>query len=262
MAVPTNPPLRRVLVTGAAGAIGHLVYRELASRGHAVRGLDCLPMPATAEEGVADQIIGNLADRAAVQKAMAGIETVIHLAAFRNDADFMQVLLEPNVVGLYEVCNAAAAAGVQRLVLASTIQVINGFETADEPVQIADGPRPTNHYALTKVWAEVTGEMMARLHDMSVINVRIGWFARDATLSQRIAASPRGKDVYLSHDDARRFFTRCVESPTPRAGEAVTLFAASLAQHRPRFDLTAAEQVLGYRARDQWPEGLPFTIPT
>jgi len=244
------------LVTGAAGAIGQLVCRELASRGHVVRGFDCLPMPA-----VADHVVGDLTDRAAVQAAMAGVETLIHLAAYRNDADFMQVLLEPNVMGLYEVCNAAQETGVQRLVLASTIQVINGFGAAEEPVHVADGSRPTNHYALTKVWAEVTGDMMARVHGMSVINVRIGWFARDAELSQRIAASPRGKDIYLSHDDARRFFTRCVESPTPRAGECVTLFVASRAQDRPRIDLTVAEQVLGYRPQDQWPEGLPFAVP-
>lgn len=246
---------RRVLVTGAAGAIGGLLCDHLADRGHSVRGFDRLPVPT-----LADQVIGNLADRASVRAAVADTDTVIHLAAFRNDADFMQVLLEPNVIGLYEICEVAQAAGVQRLVLASTMQVVNGFGPEEEPIRINDGPRPTNHYALTKLWAELTGEMVARVHNLSVINVRVGWFPRDAALAQRIEASPRGKDTYLSHDDACHFFARCVESPTPGPGECVTLFAASLPYNKARFDLADAEQAIGYRPQSRWPDGMPFAV--
>jgi uronate dehydrogenase len=219
-----------------------------------VRGFDCLPVPA-----LADHIVGNLADRDCVRAAVADMDTVIHLAAFRNDADFMTVLLEPNVVGLYEVCEAAQLAGVKRLVLASSIQVVNGFSQAEEPIRIADGPRPTNHYALTKLWAELAGDMLARVHNLSAINVRIGWFPRDLALAERIAASAHGKSVYLSHNDARHFFARCVESPMPLPGQSVTLFATSLADD-PRFDLIDAECVLGYHPQDRWPDGVPFAL--
>lgn len=256
MTVAQGVQPRRVLITGAAGAIGRLVALHLQGRGHQLRGFDQLPV---AE--LADHHIGNLADRVAVRKALVGIDTVIHLAAYRNDADFMHVLLEPNVIGLYEVCEAAQLAGVRRMVLASTIQVINGFGADEEPVRIADGPRPTNHYALTKLWAEITGDMYARVHNMSVINVRVGWFPRDQALAERIDASPRGKETYLSHDDAREFFTRCVESPTPAPGECVTLFAASHAHQQPRFDQTDAATAIGYRPQSRWPEGMPFTLP-
>lgn len=247
--------LHRVLITGAAGAIGQLIAAHLQGRGHQVRGFDQLPVPQ-----LVDHLIGNLADRAAVRAAMAGMDTVIHLAAYRNDADFLRVLLEPNVIGLYEVCEAAQLAGVRRMILASTMQVVNGFGAEEEPIRIADGPRPTNHYALTKLWAEIAGDMYARVHGMSVINVRVGWFPRDQALAERINASPRGKDTYLSHDDAREFFTRCVESPTPVPGESVTLFAASHANQHPRFDQTDAERAIGYRPQSRWPEGMPFAV--
>ena len=59
-----------------------------------MRGFDKLPV---AE--LADHHTGNLADRAAIRAAVAGTDTVIHLAAYRNDADFMDVLLEPNIIG-------------------------------------------------------------------------------------------------------------------------------------------------------------------
>ena len=246
---------RRVLITGVAGAIGQVVSKHLAKRGHTIRGFDRHPVT-----NPTDHHVGNLRDRGALHAAVAGMETVIHLAAYRNDADFMQVLLEPNVIGLYEICEAAQLAGVQRLILASTMQVINGFAERDEPLAIADGARPTNHYALTKVWAEITGDMYARVHGLSVINVRIGWFPRDRIIAQRIVNSERGRDVYFSQADTERFFTRCVESPTPRPGECVTLFAASKPTQRPRFDLTAAEAAIGYVPQDQWPAGIPFSV--
>lgn len=247
--------LRHVLITGVAGAIGQVVSNHLVSRGHTVRGFDKVPVT-----NLADHHIGNLSDRSAVRAAVDGIETVIHLAAYRNDADFMQVLLEPNVIGLYEICEAAQQAGVQRLILASTIQVINGFDDAAEPVSVADGPRPTNHYALTKLWAELTGDMMARVHNLSVINVRIGWFPRDPVIVQRIKKSERGPDIYFSHADAERFFARSVESPTPVAGKSVTLFAASKPTRSARFDLATAQEAIGYVPKNQWPTGIPDQI--
>ena len=90
------------------------------------------------------------------------MDTIIHLGAYPNPADFIDVLLGPNVVGLYHICEAAKDLGVERLVLASTLQVVTGHQFADRPVRIEDGPAPVNYYALTKAWAEVTGDMYAR----------------------------------------------------------------------------------------------------
>ena len=104
---------------------------------------------------------------------MNGIDIVVHLGAYPNNADFLDVLMEPNVRGLYNVCSAAADAKVKRLVLASSLQVISGHHK-EGVIGIEDGSKPTNHYALTKVWAESMGDMYARVHDLSVINVRIG----------------------------------------------------------------------------------------
>ena len=107
------------------------------------------------------------------------MDAVVHLGAYPNPADFIEVLLGPNVVGLYHVCEAAAEFGVPRLVLASTVQVTTGHKFRDRPVTVEDGPAPVNHYALTKVWAEAAGDMYARVHSLSVISVRIGWFPRN-----------------------------------------------------------------------------------
>ena len=246
---------KRVLVTGSTGAVGQPLIRHLLKRGHHVRGFARRPTP-----GLDDAVQGDLTDRDAVRRAVDGMDTIVHLGAYPNPADFIDVLLGPNVVGLHYVCEAAVEFGVKRLILASTVQVTTGHKFRDRPVKVEDGPAPVNHYALTKVWSEATGDMYARVHGLSVISVRIGWFPRNTEECRRLAASPFGKDIFLSHDDSDRFLTLCVESDNPFPGESVILSAASKPVGVGRLDLDLAREVIGYEPQDTWPEGLPFPI--
>ncbi|MGE3913911.1 MAG: hypothetical protein AB7K36_31495, partial [Chloroflexota bacterium] len=113
-------------------------------------------------------------------------------------------------------------------------------------------------YALTKVWAEATGDMYARVHNLSVISVRIGWLPRDTADARRLAASERGRDIFFSHDDSDRFLTLCVESENPPPGTSVILQATSRPVGQARMSLDLARQVIGYEPQDTFPEGLPF----
>ena len=243
---------KRILITGSSGAIGRPVCRHLLELGHQVRGLDLIANPE-----LGDQVVADLSDRELVRQAVSGMDTVLHLAAYPDDADFIDHLLAPNVLGLYHVCDAAANAGVGRLVLASSLQVISGLK-AKHTIGIADGAAPTNHYALTKVWAEQMGQMYARVHKLSVILVRIGWFPRNTGEARRLVDNPRGQQLYLSHPDAARFFQCCVEADAPHPGHAETVFATSLPATSPRLDLEPARRLLGYVPEDTWPGGMPF----
>jgi hypothetical protein len=190
------------------------------------------------------------------------MEVVLHLGAYPNDADFLEVLLEPNVRGLFHICDAAREFKVERLILASTLQVVSGHRRTKpgQTVRIEDGPAPVNHYALTKVWAEAMGDMYARVHGISVINARIGWLPRNTEEAKRLAANPGGPLVFLSHDDSDLFCERCVESTQPSPGEAVTLFATSRPAGHEVLDLEPSRRIIGYEPKDTWPEGLPFPI--
>jgi uronate dehydrogenase len=244
---------KRVLVTGSTGAIGQPVCEHLLQRGHYVRGFARRPTP-----GVEDYIQGDLDDRDAVRRAVEGMDTVIHLGAYPNPADFIDVLLGPNVIGLYNICEACVEFGVDRLSLASSVQTISGFRGREGVLKAEEGAAPTNHYALTKVWAEVTGDMYARIHDLSVVNVRIGWLPRNTEEADMLKQSVWGADVYFSHADAQRFYERVVESETPLPGESVTVFAISKYTNSERLDLDLPRRVLGYEPQDTWPEGLNF----
>ena len=251
----SSPEPKRVLITGVTGAIGEPLALYLQERGHTLRGFARRRLPT-----LSDHVQGDLNDRDKVRQAVEGMDVIVHLGAYPNPADFIDVLLQPNVVGLYNVCEAAVEFGVQRLILASSVQVISGHYPMEQPTRVADGPAPTNHYALTKAWAETTGDMYARVHNLSVISVRIGWLPRNPDEAERLQASVIGPDVFLSHNDSNRFHTCCVESPTPLPGESVILHASSKPAVSERMELEPARRVIGYEPQDTWPEGLPFEL--
>src|SRR5262249_21621773 len=133
----TNMASNLVLVTGSAGRIGRAVVAELLARGQAVRGFDVVPTP-----GLRDSVVGDITDPSAVHRAVQGAAAVVHLAATPDDDDFLTKLVPNNIVGVYHVLESARAAGVRRLVLASSGQVV-WWQRFRGPVPGTAGVPPT-----------------------------------------------------------------------------------------------------------------------
>jgi len=236
-----------VLVTGSAGCVGSSTCRELRARGHRVRGLDLCESAA-----VEDAVVGDVSDAEIVRRAMEGIEVLVHLAAIPTDADFMTKLLPANIIGLYNVLEAAREAGVRRAILASSGQAVSGHQgpwpiTEDLPIS------PRNWYACTKVLAEAAGQVYACCYGLSVIVVRLGWCPRSKEDLEGLARNDGGKDLYFSPGDAGRFFACAVEAPADI--QYALLFAMSKPYKAPQFDITEARRLIGYEPQDRWPEG-------
>jgi len=239
-----------VLVTGSSGRIGRAAVAELQCRGHTVRGFDLTPTP-----GLADCVTGTLTDRAALDRAMRGVQSLIHLAATPDDADFLTELLPPNIVGLHHVMESARAAGVARIILASSGQV-NWWQQRDGPYPIRpeDPVSPKYWYAATKMFMEAIGRSFAEVHGISVIVARLGWCPRTREQVEEIATAEIFRDVYFSPGDAGRFFACAVEAPATVRHAIV--YAASRALNVPRFDMSSAKELLGYEAEESWPQGV------
>ena len=240
---------RSVLVTGSAGRIGRAVVRELKARGHAVRGFDRVPTP-----GLADAHVGDITDGDAVRLAARGVAAVVHLAATPDDDDFLTQLLPNNIVGVYHVMEAAREAGVRRVVLASSGQVVwwQRF-TGPLPIGANDPPTPRGWYAATKVFQEAAGRAFAESHGISVIAARLGWCPRNRAHIEELSGIEWAKDVYLSPGDAGRFFARAVEAPAEL--RFVVVYACSRPVEKEYYDTRPARELLGYEAHDRWPEG-------
>jgi dTDP-L-rhamnose 4-epimerase len=120
----------RVLLTGGAGFIGRHVARALVASGHAVRILDSLRADVHPAQCVdvpdADVRVGDVRDRAAIDRALAGIDAVIHLAAkvgLGVDVGDLPDYASSNDAGTAELLAGMARAGVMRLTLASSMVV-------------------------------------------------------------------------------------------------------------------------------------------
>jgi uronate dehydrogenase len=239
-----------ILVTGSGGRIGRAVVAELQARGRLVRGFDRVPSP-----GLADCIVGDITDAATVRRAVEDVGTVIHLAATPDDDDFLTQLAPNNLVGVYHVLESARLAGVRRLILASSGQVVWWQrQRGPWPIKADDPPTPRGWYAAAKVFLEAAGRMCAESHGMSALVVRLGWVPRSREHVEELAALDWAKDVYLSPGDAGRFFACAVEAPTDI--KFAVVYATSRPLRASMYDLDSAKDLLGFVPRDQWPEGI------
>jgi uronate dehydrogenase len=238
-----------VLVTGSAGRVGRAVVKELTTRGHRVRGFDRVPTP-----GLTDAVVGSITDAAACGTATKDVHTLIHLAATPDDVDDVVGDLVPNnVVGVYRTFEAARLAGVKRMVLASSGQVVwTQRQTGPWPIGIDVQPTPRYWYAAMKMFLEGAGRAYADKHGISVLAVRLGWCPRPGQ-EKEIAAEEWAQDVYLSPGDAGRFFACAVE--TPRPIHFAVVYATSNAVRSCPYDMEPARTLLGYVAQEKWPQG-------
>ena len=121
---------RPVLVTGASGFIGSAVVRALLADGYEVRAL-C--EPGRDDDNLAglpaERIVGDIRDAATLDRAVAGVSTVFHLAAiYRFWAADPDLFYDVNVGGALNVIRAVQQAGCDRLVYTSTVGTIGVAE--------------------------------------------------------------------------------------------------------------------------------------
>jgi dihydroflavonol-4-reductase len=116
----------KTLVTGATGFLGSHVARQLAARGEQVRVLVRPSSETRAIDGLeAERFIGDLRDVASLDRALAGVTRVFHIAAdYRLWARNPRDIYESNVTGTRNLLDAARRAGVERFVYTSTVATI------------------------------------------------------------------------------------------------------------------------------------------
>jgi nucleoside-diphosphate-sugar epimerase len=164
------------LVTGGAGFIGSHLTEELSRRGHPVRVVDSLITGKSRNlehiTGV-DFIEGDLAEMAVAERAVHGVDYVLHQAAIPS---VPRSVTDPitsnraNVVASLNLLVAARDAGVKRLVYAGSSSAYGNTSTLPTREDLA--PSPLSPYALQKLVAEQYCQMFTRLYGFETVTIR------------------------------------------------------------------------------------------
>lgn len=240
----------KVLITGSSGFIGTLICPFLQSNGFHLKGFDM-----QSSENVGDFVEGKLENMTSLRNAVRGMDAVIHLAACSDDSNSLSELVPTNILGVYNIFEAARLEKVRRLILASSIQAVD-WENQQGKFGV-DDRSPTNFYGLLKVWAEDLGRMYSCLYGLEVIAARLGWVVRDKREFEMIKRFPRGRMIFLSYNDAKQFFLRCLLT---REISFAILYALSKQQGAELFDMKPARQLISFEPQDVFPQGLTFPV--
>jgi dihydroflavonol-4-reductase len=153
-----------ILVTGVSGFVGSAVARALIGRGLSVRALVRPSSPRRNLEGLeCEVVVGDMTDRAAMERALNGARYLFHVAAdYRLWARDPGEILTANREGTRAVMEAALAQGVQRIVYTSSVATLRAGDAAtivDETAPLGDG-EAIGVYKQSKVVAERLVERM------------------------------------------------------------------------------------------------------
>lgn len=263
-------PGKKVLITGAYGLIGNLVYARLAAQPdlYDVHGLvkrvgpSARARPINLYEIPDDRLrMADVSDFDAVQRAVEGMNVVIHLAADPDGQARWDSVLNNNIIGAYNIFESCRLVGVKRVIYASTNQVVFGYR-ADErykslfanpfdktaletlaPIDHTLPARPLSHYACGKVFGEALAHMYAYMHGLSCICLRIGWVVPDDRVPH-----PRAQMLWCSQRDIVQLVERCINAPSNLR------FDVFFGQSDNRYnlvDIQHAKDVLGYMPQDR-----------
>ncbi|TAK24572.1 MAG: NAD(P)-dependent oxidoreductase [Chloroflexota bacterium] len=227
---------KRVLITGAAGRIGSHLASALKDR-YSIRVHYHNTVPEIPP--VDDVHIADVADYDAIAPALVGMDAVVHMAADPSTRATWETVRDKNIIGAYNVLEAARVAGCQKVIFASTNHVMGMYDRDRQwPIYANQPPRPDSLYGVSKAFGETLGRFYHDQHGMSVICLRIGWFLTEPK-------DEIGLWMWLSPRDCAQVVWRAIESPI-----GYGVYYAISRNSRRHWDITETIERLGYKPED------------
>jgi uronate dehydrogenase len=228
------PAFARLLLTGAAGGLGRVLRPRLRRLARVLRVSDVAPMEAAGDGE--EVVVAPLQDAGAVDRLVADCAAIVHLGGISTEGPFAPIL-EANIVGVWNLYEAARRHRVRRIVFASSNHV-TGFYRQDEVIAPAAPVRPDGHYGISKAFGENVARFYFDRYGIESVCLRIG------------SSFPEPKDrrmlaTWLSYDDLERLVAASLTAPV--VGCSVVYGVSDNAA--TWWDNTSAAH-LGFRARD------------
>ena len=218
---------KKILLTGAAGGLGKVLRESLKQNCTTLRLSDVVDFGAAAEDE--EIMLADLANAAQVDAMVQGVDAIVHMGGKSVDGPFEPIMMA-NILGAYNLYEAARKFGVKRVVFASSNHV-TGFYRQDETITADAPPRPDGNYGLSKAFGEDLARYYFDRYGIETACVRIGSSFPEPRDRRMLA-------TFLSFDDLHRLITACLTTPAlgfsiifGMSNNAVTWWDNSRARH-------------------------------
>jgi nucleoside-diphosphate-sugar epimerase len=179
-----------------------------------------------------------------LKKAMKGVDVVVNFAANSSESAKFEELLIPNIVGAYNVFKAACETKVKRVIFASSVHAVKGYNHKHE-VHSKDSPKPLNLYGASKAY----GESLCYLYSqkgLSCLAIRIGAYVSNDE-KKTICYTRTDYGHVISQRDLGQLIHKSIMAPEKiKYG---ILNGISNDKHR-HLDLKFTKKLIGYKPKD------------
>lgn len=225
---------RRLLLTGAAGNLGRVLRPRMKRYCETLRLSDLAAMDAP---GAGEEVVpAALEDAGAVLSLLAGVDGVLHFGGVSVEMPF-ETVLPANIVGAYNVYEAARRQGVRRIVFASSNHV-TGFYGQGETITPRAAPRPDGFYGLSKAFGENLAQFYFDRYGLETVSLRIGSCWPEPSERRQLSS-------WLSHDDLERLIVAALTAPV--VGHSVIY---GMSANRSTWWDNAPASHIGYQPQD------------
>jgi len=194
--------MQKLVLTGAAGKLGSYLREPLSKMCDVlittdiVKNIENVALNETYAQA-------DLANMTQIEPLLEGADMVVHFGALVDEAPFEQIL-GPNLIGAYNIWEAAHRHKLRRVVYASSIHAV-GMYPKTEAIDINVSHRPDTFYGLAKCFAEDLGRMYWEKRGLECVCMRI--------LSCAQVTNPRAVGSWFSYDDLVRLVQRAIDTP-------------------------------------------------
>ena len=195
--------MKKLVLTGAAGRLGSYLREPLSELCDNLVSTDLVEGIGSTYSGET-YIKADLANFDEVNALMDGAEMIVHFGAL-SDEDTFDEILSSNIIGAYNVWEAAARNHVNRVIYASSIHAV-GMYPKNEYIGINVPHRPDTFYGLAKCFAEDLASLYWDKKQVEAVCLRI--------LSCAKVTSSRALGSWLSYDDLILLVKRAIDAPT------------------------------------------------
>ncbi|ADB63244.1 NAD-dependent epimerase/dehydratase (plasmid) [Haloterrigena turkmenica DSM 5511] len=228
-----------------------------------------------------ETVVGDIADYEALREACEGQDAIVHLAAYPyTDGDWTDIF-QPNIVGMYNVLEAAREAEVESVIFGSTNHVMGMYEIENAPeiyerdhdlvIDHTDPVRPDSYYGASKSFGEDLGryyiedcEYPKQFYALRICSVRGEEYDHpygDAEIGVEDGDWERGSDEYEEQVarmkatwQSRRDFAHQIDCCLRDDDVEFDIFSGVSDNRRRWYDLEHARARIGYDPQDDGEE--------